>query len=302
MKYSTRLLCLLTLLILGSLTTFAQRSQWSQAYAQGNYQDCIDLCNAQLDKDHDDASAYYFKGASHVNLRQYHEGIEALRKAQILNFPNTTAIHAMHLRAEAGLKNTDSLIKRLDSLTEQGFAAIQLFSQPEFGYLANNEDFLELKQKVDMSANPCKYGSQYKRLDFWLGAWDVYTNGNKSADSFITKSEGGCTLHEDYRTQSGFFGRSFNYYDPKDSLYTQIWIDKFNSIIRFKEEQSREGFLIMGATSPSGNLVRMTYELDTTNQSVTQTMEVSNDAGKTWTPNFVGEYRRKSQPEDPSMR
>jgi tetratricopeptide (TPR) repeat protein len=266
------------------------------AYGQGEYENCIALCDSQLAADSEDAVAYYFRGAAKVNLKRYREAKEDIRKALELKFPNPSAAHAMLLRSEAGLQETEYLISRLDSLAKQGFASIGLFANSEFDYLVNDQKFEQLKIEVDKNANPCKYNKVYKKLDFWLGEWDVYTNGNKSAESSITKSEGGCTLHEDYRTLGGFDGRSFNYYDPQDSLYTQIWIDKFNSIIRFKEEQASEGVLVMRANSADGNLIRMSYEFDKENDTVLQTMEASSDQGKTWTSNFTGTYRRKNTP------
>ena len=112
----------------------------------------------------------------------------------------------MQLQADAGLKNTKNVITRLDTLVEQGFASIAIFNRKEFSFLADNETFNRLKLEVDANANPCLHNAVHKKLDFWLGEWDVYVAGNKTAESFITKSQGGCTLHEDYRTESGFYG------------------------------------------------------------------------------------------------
>lgn len=143
-------------------------------------------------------------------------------------------------------------------------------------------------------AFPCRYDDKYKPLDFWLGEWDVYVNGQKTATSSITKSEGGCTLHEDYKTLTEFYGRSMNYYDSKDERYTQIWIDKFNSITVFKEVESRDGYLKLQADNGKGTLTNMDYTLDTTTGNVTQTVEGSKDGGKTWKRSFEGVYKKKA--------
>lgn len=150
-------------------------------------------------------------------------------------------------------------------------------------------------QQDDAKSFPCRYGDEYKPLDFWLGEWDVYVKDKKSGTSSITKSEGGCTLFEDYKTESGFYGRSMNYYDPVDKLYTQIWIDKFNQITTFKEAESRKGYLQMAATKGENNLIKMTYELDEATGNVTQTMEGSKDEGKTWKVTFVGVYKKAKE-------
>ncbi|MDF1696875.1 MAG: hypothetical protein P1U56_13620 [Saprospiraceae bacterium] len=150
-------------------------------------------------------------------------------------------------------------------------------------------------QTEDQKAFPCRYGDEYKKLDFWLGEWDVYVKDKKTATSSITKSEGGCTLHEDYKTLTNFFGRSINYYDPKDEKYTQIWIDKFNGITTFKEVEARKGYLKMTTDDGNGTLTNMDYTLDETVGHVTQTMESSKDGGKTWKRSFKGVYKPRNE-------
>ena len=149
-------------------------------------------------------------------------------------------------------------------------------------------------QTEDQKAFPCRYGDEYKKLDFWLGEWDVFVKDKKTATSSITKSEGGCTLHEDYKTFANFFGRSINYHDPSDGKYTQIWIDKFNGITTFKEIESREGYLKMQAENGKGTLTNMDYTFDEITGNVTQTMESSKDEGKTWKTTFIGVYKKKT--------
>lgn len=155
-----------------------------------------------------------------------------------------------------------------------------------------------IAQTDEEKAFPCRYGEEYKRLDFWLGEWDVYVNDKKTANSIISKSEGGCTLHEDYKTQSEYYGRSMNYFDPKDKKYTQIWIDKFNVITVFKEVEAKNGYLKLQTNNGKGTLTNMDYELDSSTGNVTQTMESSKDEGKTWKETFVGVYKKRKEMQD----
>lgn len=148
-------------------------------------------------------------------------------------------------------------------------------------------------QTDDPKAFPCRYGDEYKKLDFWLGEWNVYVKDKKTATSSITKSEGGCTLHEDYKTLTKYYGRSMNYHDPTDNKYTQVWIDKFNGITTFKEVESTDGYLKMQANDGKGTLTIMDYTLDPETGNVTQTMASSKDEGKTWQPVFNGVYKKK---------
>ncbi len=149
-------------------------------------------------------------------------------------------------------------------------------------------------QTKDEKTFPCLFAEQHKPLDFWIGEWDVSVKDKKTATSSITKSEGGCTLHEDYRTLSEYYGRSMKYFDPEDKKYTQIWVDKFNSITTFKEVEARKGYLKLQSDNGKGILTNMDYTLDETTGNVTQTMEGSKDGGKTWKNTFTGVYKKKS--------
>ena len=265
----------------------------SQSFSTGDYEKCIMECNLVLNQDDNNSQANLFKGASLIRTRKYSDAEPYLNKAKTNNFQPAVIVNSNMLLMHAGLKHTKEVLSQLKEMAENGFGSLVVLNANEFDYLKDNESFAELKSKVDSNANPCKYGMDYKKLDFWLGEWDVYVNGNKTAESFITKSMGGCTLHEDYRTLSGYFGRSYNYFDSSDNLYTQIWIDKFNGKYVFKEKEAKEGYLLMLADQGEGNLVKMSYEKDIKTGNVTQIMESSADNGETWTLSFTGIYKNK---------
>ena len=274
---------------------FAQGNTLRQLFLQGEYENCIKESNALLEKNTKDSSAYFFKGVSLIRLKNYAEGEAALQKAGENGYQPLMALNANLLRAYAGQKQTEKLIAFLDQLAGQGFAA-QAFlkNTQEFAYLEDNVDYQKVKTKVDKNSYPCRYGAEYKKLDFWLGEWDVFVSGTKTADSKITKGLSGCTLHEDYRTSQGFYGRSINYYDLTDSLYHQIWIAQNNNVTHFKELDAREGYLQMQADRGNGSLSRMAWQYNPDEDSVLQTVESSSDNGQTWSPTFSGLYKRKS--------
>ncbi|MEL6274934.1 MAG: hypothetical protein AAFU03_07520, partial [Bacteroidota bacterium] len=139
---------------------------------------------------------------------------------------------------------------------------------------------------------PCFEDEQYSPLDFWLGEWDVYYDDRLIATSSITKSEGGCTLHENYVTVRGYTGRSLNYYDPTDSLYKQLWIDKGNNISKYRLLEARAGYVLM-ETYGGPDLIRMAYKLDAAKDEVIQTLEQSEDKGQSWKTVFTGIYKRQ---------
>ncbi|WP_299228704.1 hypothetical protein [uncultured Psychroserpens sp.] len=258
-----------------------------------DYSACIDVCDSILTVDKANAKANFFKGASLIRTKNYNTAEAYMLKAKENNFQPAVFVNSNLLRMYAGQQKSELVLRQLNEMVSNGFNSMAVLKTEEFDYLNDNKEFENLRSKVDASANPCKYGAEYKKLDFWLGEWDVYVKGKKTADSYITKSEGGCTLHEDYRTLGGYFGRSMNYYDAADQLYTQIWIDKNNGKIEFKETSAKEGYLMMMSDQGDGNLIRMSYEKDNETGNVTQIMESSSDEGKTWNLNFNGVYKLK---------
>ena len=268
-------------------------SRIQNTFNSGDYKECITVCDSILSSDSNHPQANFFKGASLVRLKDYGKAEMYLESAKSNNFQPAVFVNTSLLRLHAGLKHSDKVLEQLSDMVDNGFGLLTVLNAEEFNFLKEDEQFAALKTKVDANANPCKYGKAYKKLDFWLGEWDVYVNGKKTADSYITKSKGGCTLHEDYQTLSGYYGRSINYLDTADNLYTQIWIDKSNSKIEFKETEAREGYLMMLSDSDKNNLIRMSYEKDPKTGHVTQIMESSSDDGKTWNLDFLGVYKLK---------
>ncbi|MEO0626717.1 MAG: DUF6503 family protein [Bacteroidota bacterium] len=126
------------------------------------------------------------------------------------------------------------------------------------------------------------------KLDFWIGEWVVYTHDTLAAYSSIIKSVDGCSLNENYRTVGGYTGQSLNYYDPADSTYKQVWVDRDNWVAHFHELDSRQGYIQFKAI---GQPLRMDYRLDPATGYVLQRLEQTTDGGESWMVVFSGEYR-----------
>jgi len=268
-------------------------SNLKTSFAEKKYELCLESCNEILQSDSTDQSANYYKGAVLVKYKKYKTAERHFKKAEENGYQPKITLQVNLLRSYAGQKKSTTVISLLQNLADGGFQAFTVLDESEFHYLKNNSTFAKLKIQVDKNAYPCKYGAEYQRLDFWLGEWDVYVNDVKTASSVISKSEGGCTLHENYKTVNGFLGRSMNYFDPEDKLYTQIWVDKSNSILIFKEVESRPNYLQMESKKNDIPTTKMIYIKDSKTGNITQTMESSNDGGKTWKTSFVGVYKKK---------
>lgn len=272
---------------------FAQNNEMVQSFQQGNYKKCIQLCELTLKENNSDATAHFLKGASLIKLKKYKDGLHDLKKAEALKFANTFALRSYLIQGFAGSQQTSLLLSKLEVFTQEGFSGLNVFAEQEFEYLTENDAFQNLKQKVEANAFPCRFEKAKQRLDFWVGDWEVYVGGVKSADSKISKSVDNCSLFEDYRTLSGFTGSSLSYYDQADNLYKQTWIDRTNSVIHFKEIESKKGYLLMEGEGSKSGKVRMSYTYDPKDDSVTQTFDTTTDDGKTWNNGFTGVYKRR---------
>ena len=266
----------------------------NQLFAGGNYENCIEESEKILKEDPRNGSAYFFKGASLVRLEKFKKAEIALKKALENGFAQNP-VNANLLRAYLGQNQTAKFFELLTKVADEGFSNYTYLNNEVFKEVKNNEEFKTAHKKIFENAFPCIAQKNTQRLDFWLGEWDIYNpnTGAKVAKSSITKSKDGCTLYEDYEHQSGFFGRSVNYYDPADKLYKQVWVDLRNRVSNYKEVASQEGVLTLQANLGNNTLTRTTWTYNKEDDTVLQAAENSNDNGKTWSPGFSGLYKRK---------
>lgn len=91
---------------------------------------------------------------------------------------------------------------------------------------------------------PCSAPS-YRDFDFWLGEWEVHTPQNQLAGhNTISVVEGGCLLLEHWQSAAGGSGRSYNFYDPADGLWHQLWVSQ-GAIIRIAGGPDDDGAMQM---------------------------------------------------------
>ena len=142
---------------------------------------------------------------------------------------------------------------------------------------------------------PCAEG-KFREFDFWAGEWDVRdAEGNAAGINTISKEENGCVLVERWRSAKGGTGQSYNYYDPSDGKWKQLWIG-FNILLHM------EGGLKDGAMRLEGPLQYLGQSRTTIlrgtwsvlpDGGVRQLFEESEDNGATWTVWFDGYYTRR---------
>ncbi len=78
----------------------------------------------------------------------------------------------------------------------------------------------------------CAASPEHRQFDFWLGSWQVRgPKGQLAGRNEIDRIEGGCALRERWQATSGVTGQSFNYYNPENGQWRQLWLDSGYSII-----------------------------------------------------------------------
>ena len=149
------------------------------------------------------------------------------------------------------------------------------------------------RSQDEESQSPCT-SSEAHQFDFWIGAWTVHANGKVAGHNRISSIQNGCTLLEEYEAASSSYeGKSFNYYDPGDGHWHQVWVD--NSGLRLHLSGAyADGKMVMSGerTGDEGKILdRITWHAGK-DGTVHQVWETSKDDGASWEIVFDGRYER----------
>lgn len=121
---------------------------------------------------------------------------------------------------------------------------------------------------------------EYRQFDFWEGAWSVGASTND-----LRSLLGRCILEESWSSPSET-GTSFNMYDPRSGLWTQVWTDtNRNTVVIFG---GIDGDRMILAGPRQNVLDRITWT--PIGPDVRQLGEVSGDGGATWTTAYDLRY------------
>lgn len=159
-------------------------------------------------------------------------------------------------------------------------------------------------QSPESAAAPaCRDAPGYSRLDFWVGEWDVYWNGQKVGTNRISKILSGCAIEEEWVDVEGGRGKSLFYFNPRERTWKQVWITDHATRRGGTKEKTLTTEVEGGGLRFEGELpIRTARVRDRTtlwplkNGRVRQLIEFSEDDGATWKLSFDGEYVRVEAP------
>jgi hypothetical protein len=146
-----------------------------------------------------------------------------------------------------------------------------------------------------VSQVPCN-SPEYRQFDFWLGQWQVLNpDGSLAGVNIIERKHGGCVIHEQYRTATGYSGESLNIYDSSTKLWHQTWVDNSGLLLVLQGQFSEGRMILQSPKQQSKTSVRhrITWSL-TAEKNVHQLWETTDSSGQ-WTVAFDGLYQPKER-------
>ncbi len=157
---------------------------------------------------------------------------------------------------------------------------------------------LFLTSQLLYAQNNCNCCTEnHNQFDFWVGDWVVYdTLGNQVGENLIVKLEDGCIINEHWKGSKGSTGRSYNYFNAKDTTWNQLWIDNSgeNLVLKGKAEPDK---MILKSELKKGQKVDWYYDQITWSKnkdgSVTQLWERFDKNNNLLSVAFKGIYRKK---------
>lgn len=144
---------------------------------------------------------------------------------------------------------------------------------------------------------PCANAAA-RRLDFWLGHWEVRNpSGGLEGHNVVERVLGGCAILEHWTDADGSAGKSLFYFDALGSRWKQVWVTDTGQL---KEKSERTDFA--GGVRFQGEIPRRegrplqdrTTLTALPDGRVRQVIEQSADGGATWHA-WEGLYTRMTE-------
>ena len=142
---------------------------------------------------------------------------------------------------------------------------------------------------------------EHRQFDFWLGEWNVSSNGQPAGTNSIRATMGGCVLQENWQGagSGGISGTSFNIYDRDQGIWHQTWVDANGTLLQLNGGLSDGSMVLEGerpAPTGNGNVLHRISWTPQEDDRVRQLWEASQDGGESGHVSFDGLYTRTASP------
>jgi len=142
---------------------------------------------------------------------------------------------------------------------------------------------------------PCS-SIEFDQFDFWLGEWEVYdTNGVIVGESKISKQYNNCLLLEEWKSTAQNRGTSYNYFNPQDNSWNQLWIDNQGGVLELKGVFEGNQMLLESKPFKRQNsfVINQIRWVNQDNGTIAQIWEIYTSEKKLVSTLFHGIYKRK---------
>lgn len=162
-----------------------------------------------------------------------------------------------------------------------------------FATVAAGTNIAQAQAPTPPATYPCQDDPRHHAFDFWIGDWRVTQNGEFAGTNSIKPLMGHCTLFEEWTSATGRLGKSFNYYDPAQDHWRQIWISDSGTFIEFTGEARDGGIFYTAETTDAKTQDTIDHRFEFTpndDGSVRQFWQISRDKGQSWQTVWDGHY------------
>jgi hypothetical protein len=144
---------------------------------------------------------------------------------------------------------------------------------------------------------PACTAPEYRQFDFWLGRWNVTSNGVLAGTNEVRAIHGGCALQENWigAGAGGISGTSLNLYDGATGRWRQTWVDSAGTLLQLAGGLVEGAMVLEGEQPGAAGAPGIRHRISWTPSpegTVRQVWEASHDGGNTWSRLFDGLYER----------
>lgn len=277
-----------------SAITSEQRQQANKFYAASDWKESLKAYQTITQAEPQNWNAKMRLGVSMTGLGKQKEALPLLEEANKMGNTFLTSYSLSSAYAKDG--NNDKAFQWLDSALVKGFAQLTVFESDDgFNAFKNDKRYETYHERILRGVYPCRYSTESRQFDFWIGEWDVKnTQGQSAGKSKIELMLGDCIIFENWTSAlpNVYSGKSFNLYNNVTKKWMQTWVDDKGAVIEFIEGEYKDGKLTF-ITKPDAQhqITRLTFYSLNPNL-VRQHFEVTSDNGKTWTTTTDLYYNR----------
>ncbi len=220
-------------------------------------------------------------------------------------FPQARPVALYNLGcAHAVLGHTDKAFEALKTAIEAGFngagspeGLAGAYSDPDLASIRDDARFAKLFGTAPGAKDKV---SDAKLAHFWVGKWDCYsaTTKAKAGTNELTLRNKGSVILEHWEASGGTSGESWNWFNPAEGVWKQVWLDASGSVTEFVGTRQGDGIMYEGTTSDAPGVIQRMHVRPIENGRVRQTGTSSKDEGKTWTPAYDLIYVPRGQAFD----